>query len=96
MGGATSRRPSVSGSAKSSQTTATRAPNVKEVKFYNVATPPITTPECLGIEGADGDGEWFSACMVKAVEIQWLSRDDDDIDQTNTQCSDDALHQWHW
>ena len=96
VGGATSRRTSIgSGSTTSSQTTATRPGNFRRVKLYNVATPPITTPECFEMESVDGEEEWFSTCMVKSVDVEWFSMDGGEIDEPYNQCNENALYQWY-
>ena len=49
-GGTSTRRTSVGAASTTSQSTVSRASNVRRVKLYNVATPPLSGPEIFELE----------------------------------------------
>ena len=90
----TARRASNS-SMVSGQTSTTagtsRAGNVRRVKMFHIATPPLVTPEEFDLRSDHGSTDWGSICMVQMLSLP----DDGDSSSCVREWSQDPLYKWY-
>ena len=82
--------------SSTSSSTATRSGNVRQVKLYNVVTPPTSGPEIYELDSNAGEQDWYSACMVMDKTYEVYSLDGcDDVDEPQLDWSQDPLFCWY-
>eukprot|EP00435_Cladocopium_sp_Y103_P000040 s2725_g1.t1 len=72
----------------------TRASNIRRVKLYNVATPPLSGPEIYELDSNADVDEWYSACMVR-LDYEVFNMAAGDEADGGEEWKQDPLYVWY-